>query len=247
MKTKKIKDLMAPKKRSFLKVTALISGGKDSIYALDLAIKQGHEPVCLVAIKSKNPESYMFHVPAIEVVKLQAEAMQIPLIFYETDGVKEEELKDLKEALDIAKQEYGAEAVVSGALASTYKRDRIEALCDELDLKSLCPLWGARPINQWREMLKTGYKIVISGVAADGLTIDWLGKEVDETAVLQLCNLHKTCYICTGGEGGEFETLVLDCPLFKNKQIKLIQTAPFWDEKTQSGELEVKGAELISK
>ena len=230
-----------------MKITALISGGKDSIYALDRAIKQGHKPVCLVAIKSKNPESYMFHVPAIELVKLQAEAMQIPLIFYETEGEKEKELKDLKEALDIAKQEYGAEAVVSGALASTYQRDRIGAICDELELQSLCPLWGVSPMIQWREMLKSGYKIILSSVAAEGLTKEWLGKEIDEATFLQLCNLHKTCYICTGGEAGEFETLVLDCPLFKNKQLNLIKTTMHWDEKTLSGELEIQDITLANK
>ena len=62
-----------------MKIAALISGGKDSIFALDGAIHEGHKPVCLIAIKSNNPESYMFHVPAIEMTKLQAKAMNLPL------------------------------------------------------------------------------------------------------------------------------------------------------------------------
>ena len=72
-----------------MKIVALISGGKDSIYALYKAEQSGHDSICAVAIKSENPESYMFHVPAIELVKLQARAMNLPLIFKITKGVKE--------------------------------------------------------------------------------------------------------------------------------------------------------------
>ena len=86
-----------------MKVGALISGGKDSLAAAYKASKE-HDLVCIISLKSKNPESYMFHIPNIDLVKLQAEAMGLPLIFLETEGFKEEELIDLKrtkEAIDI--------------------------------------------------------------------------------------------------------------------------------------------------
>ncbi|MCK5594341.1 MAG: TIGR00289 family protein, partial [Candidatus Aenigmarchaeota archaeon] len=43
-----------------MKLGVLFSGGKDSTYALDIAM-QKEEVVCLIAIVSKNKESYMFH------------------------------------------------------------------------------------------------------------------------------------------------------------------------------------------
>ena len=64
-----------------MKIGALISGGKDSLAAAYKASEE-HKLVCLIAIKSKNPESYMFHIPNIDLVKLQAEAMQLPLILF---------------------------------------------------------------------------------------------------------------------------------------------------------------------
>jgi len=198
-----------------MKIAALISGGKDSIYALYKAIKENNKPVCAVAIKSENPESYMFHVPAIELVKLQAKAMNLPLIFKTTKGVKEEELKDLKAALKEARDKYGAEGVVSGALASNYQRTRIEGICNELGLKSIAPLWGADPDKYMDELLASGFKVIITAVAADGLEESWVGKEIDMRRLSKLKELAKKYRFNIAFEGGEAETLVLDCPLFK--------------------------------
>ncbi|MEM3690376.1 MAG: TIGR00289 family protein, partial [Candidatus Micrarchaeia archaeon] len=101
-----------------MKLGALFSGGKDSCYAMHLAARQ-HEIVCLISILSKSSESYMFHTPNINLVKKQAEALGLPILMEETEGQKEEELKDLERALLKAKSEYRIEGIVSGAIAST--------------------------------------------------------------------------------------------------------------------------------
>jgi len=77
-----------------MKIAVLFSGGKDSVYALHFAMQQ-HEIACLISMISKNTESYTFHVPNIHLTKLQAEAMEIPLIQFETEGEKEKELEDM--------------------------------------------------------------------------------------------------------------------------------------------------------
>jgi len=228
-----------------MKIAALVSGGKDSILALYEAGRM-HKPVCIIAIKSKNPESYMFHTPAIEMVKLQARAMGLPLVWRETAGEKETELEDLKDALEEAKEKYGAEGIVSGALYSKYQKDRIDALCFDLGLQSIAPLWQSAPVSNWDKMLRLKFEVMITGVAAYGLGQEWLGKVIDKQAVKQLQNLHGTCYVCTGGEGGEFETLVLDCPLFDRK-LKVEKSHTEWDEKTQSGVLVIDKAKLVEK
>jgi uncharacterized protein (TIGR00290 family) len=106
-----------------LKVAALFSGGKDSSLAIQRVLESGHEVTNLVSIFSKNPESYMFHYPNIHMTELQAEAAEIPLIKKISEGVKEEELKDLDDALGGIRQEI--EAVVLGAIESSYQRDRV--------------------------------------------------------------------------------------------------------------------------
>ena len=95
------------------------------------AYKAGMENklVCLIAIKSLNPDSFMFHHVNIDLVNLQAKAMELPLIFIETKGKKEEELKDLENAIQIAKEKYKIQGIVSGAIASNYQKTRIENIC----------------------------------------------------------------------------------------------------------------------
>ena len=222
-----------------MKVTALISGGKDSLYSAYLANKE-HEISVLVAMKSKNPESYMFHVPGIDIVKLQAESMNIPLIFKETDGIKEKELDDLKQALIEAKEKYNIEGVVSGAIFSEYQKSRIDKICKELELKSITPIWKIKTDKLWNDMIETGFEIIIIAVAAGGLTQKWLGRKINKNELEKLLKLK----ISPIGEGGEFETLVLNCPMF-SKKIELINSEIKWDEKTSSGEITIKKAKLI--
>ena len=224
-----------------MKISALISGGKDSLYSTYLANKE-HEISVLVAMKSKNPESYMFHVPGIDIVKLQAESMNIPLIFKETDGIKEKELEDLKQALIEAKEKYNIKGVVSGAIFSEYQKSRIDKLCKELELKSITPIWKIKTDKLWNDIIEAGFEIIIIAVAAGDLTKEWLGKKIDKEIIEKLLKLE----ISPIGEGGEFETLVLNCPMFKQK-IEIIDSEIKWDNKTSSGELIIKEAKLETK
>ena len=43
----------------------------------------------------------------------------------------------------------------------------------------------------------------------------WLGREIDEEFITEVKKLHEKFDIHVAGEGGEFETLVLNCPMFK--------------------------------
>jgi asparagine synthase (glutamine-hydrolysing) len=194
-----------------MKIAALTSGGKDSLFAAYKASKE-HELVCLIAIKSKNPESYMFHIPNIDLVKLQAKAMDLPLVFLETEGVKEEELKDLKEAIEIAKEKYRIEGIVSGAIKSNYQKERVDNICKELNLSSIAPLWQINEELYLKELMKN-FNVIIVGIAADGLKKEMLGTRIGLTFIDRMRSLN----VSPIGEGGETESFVLECPLFKKK------------------------------
>ena len=225
-------------------LASLFSGGKDSAYAMYKTMKADHEVKVLIVIGSENPESYMYHVPNIELTRLQAEAMGIPIIFRTTKGVKEEELEDLKKAIEEAIRNYKITGVVSGAIYSNYQRKRIDDMCSLLGIESLSPLWKMKPKDMLSEMVAEGFKIIISAVAAGGLGPEWLGREIDQKTIQELSDLHNICYVCTAGEGGEFETLVLDAPFFK-KSIKILDAEKLWDG--QSGVYNVKNAVLVGK
>jgi ABC transporter with metal-binding/Fe-S-binding domain ATP-binding protein len=227
-----------------MQLGALFSGGKDSVFSIFKALNLGHNIKCLITIISKNPESYMYHVPNIELTELHSESMEIPIIIRQTDGVKEEELIDLKIALQTAKEKYNIKGIVSGAIYSNYQRQRIEKICNELGLVSLVPLWKQLPKDMLLEMVDNGFVLIMSAVAAGGLGPEWLGKQIDRDAIIKLSKLHETCYVCTGGEGGEFETFVIDAPIFK-KRLEIIESEPVWDG--QAGVYKIKKVTLINK
>ena len=199
----------------FMKLGVLFSGGKDSTYSAWLVKQKGHELACLISVFSENPDSYMFHTPSIESVKQQAKAMGIPLLVQKTKGEKEKELEDLEKVIKEAKEKYHIEGVVSGALASNYQKSRIGNICKKLNLKSITPLWHKNEIDYLNELVNNKFKIIITGVAAYPLDEKWIGREINDKFIQDAKKLHEKYKIHPAGEGGEFETFVLNCPLFK--------------------------------
>jgi ABC transporter with metal-binding/Fe-S-binding domain ATP-binding protein len=197
-----------------MKCAVLFSGGKDSCMAAYLAKKAGHEIACLITMLSENPDSYMFHTPSIERTKQQAEAMNLPLIVKSTKGIKEEELEDLEEAIKEAREKYRVECVVSGAIASNYQKSRIEEICKKLGLRSIAPLWEKDELEYLKDLIKNNFEVIITGVASEGLDESWLGRKIDEKFIQDIIELNRKFQIHVAGEGGEFETFVLNCPLF---------------------------------
>jgi asparagine synthase (glutamine-hydrolysing) len=189
-----------------------------------------------------NPESYMFHTPNIELVEFQAKALELPLIRQVTPGEKEKELKDLKEAIKKAKVKYRIEGIVTGAFASAYQKDRIQNVCDELNLKGINPLWGKEPEALLRGMLKDGFKFILSSIAALSLDESWLGRVMTEKDIDKLVELNKKVGIHIAFEGGEAESLMIDGPIFKRK-VKIIKAEKKMESKN-TGVYRVIKAEL---
>ncbi|MFH1256889.1 MAG: diphthine--ammonia ligase [Candidatus Diapherotrites archaeon] len=227
-----------------MKLCALFSGGKDSAFAVFQAKKEGHSIECLLTIHSSFTESYMYHRPNIHLTELAAEAMGLPLVTVKTSKGKEDELKPLKEALEKLRDEKGIEGVLTGALASVYQASRIEKICKELGLASVNPLWKKNQKEYLQELIESQFKVMVVGVYAAGLDEKWLGRLLDKKALVELSALEKKFKISVGGEGGELETLVLDCPLF-SKKIEILESEKKWDG--TRGELVVKKAALREK
>tara|TARA_Y100000289_G_scaffold35545_1_gene35091 strand:- start:344 stop:898 length:555 start_codon:yes stop_codon:yes gene_type:complete len=162
----------------------------------------------------------MFHTPNIDITSLQSKSLDIPLIKKMTKGKKETELKDLENAIKEAKKKYGIEGIVTGAVESVYQGTRIQKICDKLKLWCFNPLWQFNQIDLLNELIKNKYEIIISSIAAYPLNESWLGRKIDKKTILELKNLQEKYGINPAGEGGEFESLVINCPKF-NKKIKI--------------------------
>jgi len=203
-----------------MKLALLFSGGKDSTYAGYLAKKAGYEISCLISIISENPDSYMFHTPRIELTKEQAKLIGIPIIQKITKGKKELELEDLEKAIKQAIKEYRIEGIVTGAIESIYQASRIQIICDKLDMECFNPLWQKDQIELLNELIKNKFDVIITRVAAHGLDESWVGRKIDKKFIKEISELNKKYQLNPAGEGGEFETLVVNCPMFKSKLIK---------------------------
>jgi len=225
---------------SSLSVAALVTSGKDSALALYRALKRGYEVAYLVTMVPQRQDSWMFHYPNIHLTDLFAQAVGIPLVKAETTGIKEVEVEDLKKLLATL----DVDAVVSGAISSEYQKKRIDRICRELGLKSIAPLWHEDPRKLLDELVKLKIETIIVGVYAYGFTSDWLGRKINQAAINDLVELNRKYQVSLVGEGGEYETLVLDAP-FLNKKIQMIKTAKIWEN--QSGYLQVKKAVLVNK
>lgn len=226
-----------------MRLGVLFSGGKDSTYALFKAMKT-EEVVCLISILSKNEESYMFHTPNISITALQAQSLRIPLLQYVTEGVKEEELKDLRKAVEKAQNEYSIEGVVTGAVESVYQAERIQRICDALDLWCFNPLWLKDQEELLQEIIAHNFTVLITGIFAYPLDETWLGKKMTSETVTELMALKEKYDVSPSGEGGEIETTVLDAPFFE----KRIHIQDFdIDMNKNSGVFIIKKAELVEK
>jgi len=223
----------------------LFSGGKDSTYAIDLLRRDTFRVSCLITIFSENPDSYMLHTANINLVELSARALQIPLVIGRTTGKKEEELQDIKRTVLTAKEEYSFNTLGCGGLASNYQKSRIEKIAKECEVTSVCPLWGIDQREYMKKLVESGYHFVLTSVSAAGLDESWLGKEIDQKSANNLIELSRKYRFNAALEGGEGETLVLDCPLFVTERLKLVEYKKKWNG--YQGLLEITKAELERK
>lgn len=226
-----------------MKVAVLFSGGKDSTMALYNALENGDDVEYLLSMESINDESYMFHVPNIHLTNLLAEAIEIPIIIANTNGIKEAELEDLKREFQKLKN-LGIEGIYTGALYSEYQKSRIEKLGLEVGLEIISPYWHVNELEYMKEIVSLGFKVIISGVFADGLDESWLGREIDGTAIEEIVELNKKYYVDIAFEGGEAETLVIDGPIFK-KSIKILDAERKWNY--DNGVYIINNAILVNK
>jgi diphthine-ammonia ligase len=226
-----------------MKLGVLFSGGKDSTLALHLATEK-EQVACLITLVSRNPESYMFHTPNIDMTTLQAKALELPLVSVETAGQKEEELADLEGAILQAKTEFNLDGIVTGAVESVYQASRVQRICHGLDLWSFNPLWKYNQKKLLETLLAKQFQVIISGIFAYPLDEKWLGKQLDSAMIGRLVDLQAKYGISPSGEGGEIETTVLDASMF-TKRIEILDAEA--SARGNSGVYRIKRARLVPK
>lgn len=226
-----------------LHFVALISGGKDSCFTMMEAVRRGHHLVAicnLLPLDNACPDvdSWMFQTAGHGLIEGLACCMpNVPMyrrrlkgssqsteMQYETNAA--DEVEDLFLLLrHVVRRHPQVKAVCSGAILSSYQRLRVETVCQRLSLTSLAYLWcrPQRPLLQ--DMIDGGIDAVLVKVAAMGLKpMQHLGKSLRHMQpILWQLEQQYGCSVC--GEGGEYESFVLDCPLF-TRRLELVRTTP---------------------
>lgn len=159
-----------------------------------------------------------------------------------------DETEDLLELLLRVKAEHpDLEAISTGAILSTYQRTRIEHVCarPEVNLACLAYLWQRPEAVLVDEMLREQMKVVIVKIAGLGLKEEHVGKTLGEMR-MTLGRLEEKYGCHVAGEGGEYETITLDCVLF-HESIKIDEAEVVVTDPSPVAYLKIKKASLRPK
>lgn len=251
-----------------MKVVGLLSGGKDSCYNLLHCVQQGHELVALATLspppgESDELDSYMYQTVGHDAVHLVAAALDLPLYRRTITGTAlnqsseyrlhspSDETEDLYNLLLTVKSAHPEiDAVSVGAILSNYQRVRVEhvALRPELNLTPLTYLWQRDQSELYREMLESGQVSILIKVAGIGLGEGDLGKTLGQMqGKLERLSAMYGAHVC--GEGGEYETLTVDSPLFRKRlDVRETETVVHSDSAFGSvSYLRLRNARLVEK
>ncbi|KAK5822883.1 meiotically up-regulated gene 71 protein [Linnemannia elongata] len=217
-----------------MKVVGLISGGKDSFYNLMQCVANGHTVIALGNLHPKPQDnkdeldSYMYQTVGHDVIHLYKDCLDVPLYRQEIKGkpveqgsdyvkTAQDETEDLFDLLSAVKAAHpDLEAVSVGAILSNYQRIRVENVCSRLGLVALSYLWQRNQEELLNEMAQAGVNAVLVKIAALGLKRQHLGRSIGDMFP-HLCKMNQEYDLHICGEGGEYETITLDCPLFKRR------------------------------
>ena len=197
-----------------MKLISSWSGGKDSCLALFKAIQQGYEISVLLNFISEQYKRCCFHGISNELVNLQSEAMQIPIVQKSVpDDMKGYETQFKLAIKELKKREI--QGMVFGDIYLGEHKSWVDRVCNDMDIIPIEPLWNLPAEKVIKEFIDTGFKAIVISAKADIFEEDFLGKEIN----YDLINEIKKKNICCCGENGEFHTFVYDGPIFKKKII----------------------------
>ena len=226
-------------------MACLFSGGKDSTYSLYLAKQGGLSIECLLTLIPHSAESYLFHSPNIWATKLQSEALQIPIITNKISSTSiDDEYNKLDELIRRAYTEYKIEGIVHGGISSNFQKNKFNRICEKYNVELISPLWQIDEYVYMNNLLKNGFVIQITSVSSMGLNTNFLGTILNYSNLKELFKLSQQYGFNLSFEGGEAETIVLDCPIFK-KRLEILASKIYWDG--QRGIVEISDIHLLDK
>ena len=205
----------------------------------------GHEVVCLISIIPEINDSLLFHFPNIHLTQTLAQAIDLPIRNFQSKiSSLESEIFVLENALSTIKDEFCVEGIVHGGISSKFQKRNFEKVSEDLQLSVFSPLWNLNPNRYLHRLIDEKFKITVISVSALGLGREWLGITLNHENVTRLEALSVKYGFNLNFEGGEAETLIVDCPIYKKKlEVRKGIVKWFGD----NGIFEITDYELIDK
>lgn len=225
-----------------MRFIGLVSGGKDSIYAVCRLKDEGHHLAGLLYVycETDTVDSLMFQTVGKEMIGKYEACMGVPLFLHRTrcaalnrsleyEPVEHDEVEDLYQGIRDTLSKVQFDAVSSGAIWSVYQKNRIESICRRLGLLSLTPLFQMDQRELLSKMIAYGIDARVVKVAGGDLGREALNRDLDYVRSCYGRSRFRDINYC--GEGGEYETMVVDAPHFlKRIEISRFRTQGHEDE-----------------
>lgn len=186
------------------------TGGKDCALAFYEAKLMGFEIIALVTFV---PTKAKFLAHPLELMKLQAEAINVPHHLIE---IKEPFKASYQKAIKSLREKHKIEAIITGDIAEVGGCTNWMQECSKsTGVSIVTPLWGRERVSLMNKLIEKKFEVILSGVKKPWFTDDWVGKRLTRESLSKLQMFHKETGLDVCGENGEYHTQVLDGPLFK--------------------------------
>ena len=186
------------------------SGGKDSAMAYYRAVKAGAIPKRLLTMFEKNEEISKSHALPIQIIEAQAQSLGVPLLIKGADWNSYE--KQFLDAMSTCKEQ-GIHHGVFGDIDLEDHLKWVQETCAKVGMEAIHPLWMEPRRKILEEFIAAGFEAYLIVVNTKMMPAHFIGRKF----TLDLMEELEALGIDSCGESGEFHTLVVDGPIFKER------------------------------
>lgn len=201
------------------------SGGKDSCLALYKALTKGIKVEYLFTMLNEDGSRSRGHGLRPEIMKKYSELLDIDYIHGMASwGGYEKAFKEKMSVLKHREINMG----IFGDIDLVEHRQWVLNMFKDTGIEVFHPLWGYERKTVINEFVDSGFQSMINTVNKEKLSKKYLGRMFDKALIKELEELG----VDPCGESGEFHTVVLDGPIFKEplklKENKIVEINQYW-------------------
>lgn len=226
-----------------MNVAIMYSGGKDSNYAVKFAQDKGWNIKYLLSVKPTRTDCYLFHFATVEHTPLQAKALGLKHHLISCNVAEPKKEAEIVRKFVVDNEKVDAVILGGTGLQATQIKSIQEALMP-YGIEVFAAHSGEDHLEVLKMMISDGFEIMITQVASEGLP-NWLGKTINAGNIAQLEHDSVKYGFHVGGEGGYYDSFVVNAPTFKQR-IELTGLKTVMEDQ-YSGHIVASSAKIIEK